>query len=119
MNAKALKVLDEVKEAYMGANFNASTFFKASIAIPAEDAVDVLMAAFGVRDPYKPVYNGFCCGELSELPAGSMVFLAREYSPCAYVKLPKGKRFGEKKAFEAMNISEYNVKDGMIRLWWD
>ena len=92
--------------------------FKASAPVTIEEAVKIMAKALDCDEDVEG-YNNFKPNLLRHLPAGSKVTLAREWSVCVYVTLPKGV------AFEDINTSPLNADEcdnpekGIVRVWWD
>lgn len=120
------QILNETKKAYCDSTMEwekavklRNLSYKASTPVSVNEAVAIMTKALGVIAPHENGYNDFCPAQLSLLPKGSMVTLAREGSVCVYVKIPKGERFTELDS-RAMRADEFSVEpDGSIRLWWD
>lgn len=92
--------------------------------LPVSEAMPIFDEALG-----RAGYNDFCAELLALLPAGAQVQIAREDSPCIYVKgnpfaiAPEdakayGKNAKAHPQFEANEIS-YDPATDCTRLWWD
>jgi hypothetical protein len=110
-----LPLVQEVCYAYADANSdhpNALELrrlqFCASEAVGRDEAVDIMKAAIPSS------YNDFRADLLKLLPADALITIAREYSPCFYVK-------GEIARIAEMRASEwhYNPLTDATRIWFD
>lgn len=84
--------------------------FKASVAVPRDEAVRIMGKAIPGG------YNEFDANLLKKLPPDSMVTIAREGSVCIYVT----PELGDAEALNrSLKCDEFDNKDGATRIWWD
>ena len=130
MNKRSIqKIAREVNQAYCDSNpevpfdetmTKRNLNFKASAAVPKDEAVKIMTDALFLDDPDFEGYNAFKPSVLGRLPSGSMVTLAREGSVCAYVKLPEGAKLPSGFARKCkIDECDYNPETNEWRLWFD
>jgi len=99
----------EVKKAY---GEKGRMIFRASMGL---NPLDV----FTIMTEVVPKYNNFDAHCLLRLPIGCSVTIAREYSVCLYVSVPRHAEITRAMA-KKMLVSEFTITlGGEARLWWD
>jgi hypothetical protein len=120
MNTIKQEVMDAYSDSGNGSKAERNLNFRASEPVGKDEAVEIMSAALAV-EKNEEGYNLFKPSALAKLPEGSEVYLAREGSVCAYVRVPDGVTIDEDAVSRSMEADEldYNPATKEYRLWWD